>query len=84
MKGHLSSLCTFQIILELCRNEETANILCVQPHLERIRPPGYTGVSESSIHKYLAKTDLYKTSENMSGGLITGQFVDNVVVTWFL
>lgn len=34
-----------QIILELCRNEETANILCIQPHLERIRPPGYTGVS---------------------------------------
>lgn len=45
----LSSLYTFQIILELCRNEETANILCVQPHLERIRPPGYTGVSESSV-----------------------------------
>lgn len=36
-----------QIILELCRNGETANILTIQPHLERIRPLGYTGVRES-------------------------------------
>lgn len=36
----------FQIILELCRNEETASILCVQPHLEQI----HTGVSEGSVY----------------------------------
>lgn len=36
----------FQIILELCRNEETASILCVQPHLERI----HTGVSEGRVY----------------------------------
>ncbi|XP_078137646.1 uncharacterized protein LOC144537697 isoform X1 [Sander vitreus] len=38
-----------KIILELCRNEETANILCVQPHLERIRPPGYTGSGDAEV-----------------------------------
>lgn len=43
---------SLQFILELCRNEETANILCVQPHLERMRPPGHTGVSESSVFTF--------------------------------
>lgn len=38
-----------QIILELCKNEETANMLTVQPHLTRIRPPGHTGVSKQSF-----------------------------------
>lgn len=69
MKGNLSSLCTFQIILELCRNEETANILCVQPHLERIRPPGYTGVSESAFTSTLPKlafTKQVKTCQEAS------------------
>lgn len=45
----MNTFLLLQVILELCRNEETANILCVQPHLERIHPPGYTGVSVSTI-----------------------------------
>uniref|UniRef100_A0A3Q2WGT6 Zinc finger protein 260-like n=1 Tax=Haplochromis burtoni TaxID=8153 RepID=A0A3Q2WGT6_HAPBU len=51
-RGKLLLRLRARVILELCRNEETANILCVQPHLERIHPPGYTGVSVSTIlHK---------------------------------
>ncbi|KAG7215863.1 hypothetical protein INR49_021844 [Caranx melampygus] len=42
-RGKLLLRLRSRIILELCRNEETANILCIQPHLERIRPPGYIG-----------------------------------------
>ncbi|XP_040003455.1 zinc finger protein 2 homolog isoform X1 [Xiphias gladius] len=48
-RGKLLLRLRSKIILELCRNEETANILCIQPHLERIRPPGYTGSGDAEV-----------------------------------
>uniref|UniRef100_A0AAQ6APR4 TERF1-interacting nuclear factor 2 N-terminal domain-containing protein n=1 Tax=Amphiprion ocellaris TaxID=80972 RepID=A0AAQ6APR4_AMPOC len=48
-RGKLLLRLRAKIILELCRNEETANVLCVQPHLERIRPPGYTGSGDAEV-----------------------------------
>ncbi|TMS02562.1 Zinc finger protein 2-like protein [Larimichthys crocea] len=48
-RGKLLLRLRAKIILELCRNEETANILCIQPHLERIRPPGYTGSGDAEV-----------------------------------
>lgn len=48
-RGKLLLRLRARVILELCRNEETANILCVQPHLERIRPPGYTGSGDAEV-----------------------------------
>lgn len=48
-RGKLLLRLRAKIILDLCRNEETANILCVQPHLERIRPLGYTGSGDAEV-----------------------------------
>ncbi|XP_026003320.1 zinc finger protein 2 homolog isoform X2 [Astatotilapia calliptera] len=48
-RGKLLLRLRARVILELCRNEETANILCVQPHLERIHPPGYTGSGDAEV-----------------------------------
>uniref|UniRef100_A0A3Q3F222 Zinc finger protein 708-like n=1 Tax=Labrus bergylta TaxID=56723 RepID=A0A3Q3F222_9LABR len=47
-RGKLLLRLRARIILELCRDEETANTLCIEPHLEKIRPPGYTAVSEDA------------------------------------
>ncbi|XP_076010156.1 uncharacterized protein LOC143003407 isoform X2 [Genypterus blacodes] len=38
-----------RIVLHLCSDEATANVLSVQPHLERIRPPGYTGGGDAEV-----------------------------------
>nr|XP_057933564.1 zinc finger protein ZFP2-like isoform X2 [Doryrhamphus excisus] len=38
-----------KVILELCRKEETANMSCIQPHLARIRPPGYKGSGDAEV-----------------------------------
>ncbi|KAM6895702.1 uncharacterized protein FYW49_019574 [Xenentodon cancila] len=48
-RGKLLLRLRAKIILELCRSEETANILCVQPHLERIRPQGYSGSGDAEV-----------------------------------
>ncbi|XP_049892192.1 zinc finger protein ZFP2-like [Epinephelus moara] len=48
-RGKLLLRLRAKILLELCRNEETANILCLQPHLERIRPPGHTGSGDAEV-----------------------------------
>ncbi|XP_054480803.1 zinc finger protein ZFP2-like isoform X2 [Anoplopoma fimbria] len=48
-RGKLLLRLRARVILELCRNEETANILCVQPHLEQIRPAGYTGSGDAEV-----------------------------------
>ncbi|XP_029317385.1 zinc finger protein 2 homolog isoform X2 [Cottoperca gobio] len=48
-RGKLLLRLRAKIILELCRNEETANTLCIQPHLERIRPAGYTGSGDAEV-----------------------------------
>ncbi|XP_028250102.1 zinc finger protein 2 homolog isoform X3 [Parambassis ranga] len=48
-RGKLLLRLRAKIILELCKNEETANIVCIQPHLERIRPPGYTGSGDAEV-----------------------------------
>lgn len=58
----VDSLHLFQLVLELCRSEQTAKLQTIQPHLDRIRAaapqPGGTDVSvsfdaecQSSIHK---------------------------------
>uniref|UniRef100_A0A3P9C991 Tc1-like transposase DDE domain-containing protein n=1 Tax=Maylandia zebra TaxID=106582 RepID=A0A3P9C991_9CICH len=65
-RGKLLLRLRARVILELCRNEETANILCVQPHLERIHPPGYTGVkvdAEEAIFVELTQTLLKDPAE---------------------
>ncbi|XP_068443012.1 zinc finger protein ZFP2-like [Clinocottus analis] len=48
-RGKLLLRLRARVILELCRNEETANVLCVQPHLEGIRPSGYTGSGDAEV-----------------------------------
>ncbi|XP_029969282.1 zinc finger protein 345-like [Salarias fasciatus] len=48
-RGKLLLRLRAKVILELCRNQETANVVCVQPHLERIRPPGYTGSGDAEV-----------------------------------
>ncbi|KAM7377924.1 hypothetical protein PAMA_013032 [Pampus argenteus] len=48
-RGKLLLRLRAKIILELCRNEETANMSCIQPHLERIRPPGYAGSGDAEV-----------------------------------
>ncbi|XP_068573135.1 oocyte zinc finger protein XlCOF6-like isoform X1 [Cebidichthys violaceus] len=48
-RGKLLLRLRARVILELCRNEETANIVCVRPHLERIRPAGYTGSGDAEV-----------------------------------
>ncbi|XP_058482134.1 zinc finger protein ZFP2-like isoform X1 [Solea solea] len=48
-RGKLLLRLRARIILELCRDEKTANMLCIQPYLERIRPPGYTGSGDAEV-----------------------------------
>ncbi|XP_051248299.1 zinc finger protein 345 isoform X1 [Dicentrarchus labrax] len=48
-RGKLLLRLRAKVILELCRNEETANILRIQPHLERIRPAGYAGSGDAEV-----------------------------------
>jgi hypothetical protein len=40
---------SLQVILELCSTDHTADIQIIQPHLDRIRPPGHTGVSNDTL-----------------------------------
>lgn len=40
---------SFQVILELCSADHTADIQIIQPHLDRIRPLGHTGVSNDTL-----------------------------------
>ncbi|XP_034529011.1 zinc finger protein 2 homolog [Notolabrus celidotus] len=53
-RGKLLLRLRARIILELCRNEETAKTLCVEPHLERIRPAGYTGSGDAEVDAEVA------------------------------
>ncbi|KAF7228933.1 zinc finger protein ZFP2 [Nothobranchius furzeri] len=48
-RGKLLLRLRARVILELCKCAQTANILCVQPHLERIRPPGYSGSGDAEV-----------------------------------
>ncbi|KAM9705815.1 uncharacterized protein ACNS7B_001886 isoform 2-T3 [Menidia menidia] len=48
-RGKLLLRLRAKIILELCRSEETANAVYVQPHLERIRPLGYSGSGDAEV-----------------------------------
>ncbi|XP_034382391.1 zinc finger protein 2 homolog isoform X4 [Cyclopterus lumpus] len=48
-RGKLLLRLRARVILELCRNEETANVLGIQPHLESIRPAGYTGSGDAEV-----------------------------------
>ncbi|KAM4711757.1 uncharacterized protein FYW61_020872 isoform 2-T2 [Anableps anableps] len=48
-RGKLLLRLRAKVILELCRNADTANTLHVQPHLERIRPPGYSGSGDAEV-----------------------------------
>ncbi|XP_073336331.1 uncharacterized protein [Pagrus major] len=48
-RGRLLLRLRAKIILELCKNEETANMSTVQPHLTRIRPPGHTGSGDAEV-----------------------------------
>ncbi|MEQ2241873.1 hypothetical protein ILYODFUR_029911, partial [Ilyodon furcidens] len=48
-RGKLLLRLRAKVILELCRSAETASTLHVQPHLERIRPPGYSGSGDAEV-----------------------------------
>ncbi|XP_068163594.1 zinc finger protein ZFP2-like isoform X2 [Antennarius striatus] len=48
-RGKLLLRLRVKIILELCRNEETAKDLFIQPYLERIRPPGHSGSGDAEM-----------------------------------
>ncbi|XP_017287032.1 zinc finger protein 2 homolog [Kryptolebias marmoratus] len=48
-RGKLLLCLRAKVILELCRSAETATLPCVQPHLERIRPPGYLGSGDAEV-----------------------------------
>ncbi|KAK5849381.1 hypothetical protein PBY51_009027 [Eleginops maclovinus] len=48
-RGKLLLRLRAKTVLELCRNEETADMLCIQPHLDRIRPPGHTGSGDAEV-----------------------------------
>ncbi|XP_052364895.1 zinc finger protein ZFP2-like isoform X1 [Oncorhynchus keta] len=38
-----------RVILELCSTDHTADIQIIQPHLDRIRPPGHTGSGDAEV-----------------------------------
>ncbi|XP_010885556.1 zinc finger protein 2 homolog [Esox lucius] len=38
-----------RVILELCAADQTADIQIVQPHLDRIHPPGHTGSGDAEV-----------------------------------
>ncbi|KAM3587933.1 uncharacterized protein V6R79_017555 [Siganus canaliculatus] len=48
-RGKLLLRLRAKVILELCRNEATANFLQIQPHLDRIRPAGHTGSGDAEV-----------------------------------